>query len=155
MRQHFQACIAAITHPSQKAVRGDIPREQWLYRTWLQNPTLDAGSEMYTFHEDGTGEVEDFHMGITRDHRRFTYRVTGETISLLFAKRKRWVQTRFNIERSTYLHPIKGNLPCLKLVFEKEPYFTEFGPVKNPTYYYTYNAMYARKPEVTRHTSAG
>jgi hypothetical protein len=107
----------------QGLIRRRVPRDQWLYRSWLSNPTLDAGSEIYTFQPDGTGSVEDFHMGITRDFQSFDYRVSAGSISFLFAGRSAWVDTRFTMERSTYADPMEGARPCLTLAFEAEPYF--------------------------------
>jgi hypothetical protein len=135
LREYFECCIEEITSFSQEGANKEIPREQWLYRTWLSDPTINAGTELYKFYENETGEVKDFHMGVTRDYASFNYRIVDNKISISFGNKNEWVETKFEIEPSTYDHPDEGDVSCLKLVFENEPYFTDFIEGTS-TYYY-------------------
>jgi hypothetical protein len=103
-----------------------------LVRTWLENPTLNPGSESYTFRASGRGYAEDFSMGLVRGRADFDYAVEGAVLRLRFVS-GREATTPFAIERTLFDHPAEGRLASLALTLEREPYFVRGGT--NSTYY--------------------
>ncbi len=130
-QRHMEICLSGIVN--RKTPR-TAPTKDLLSGTWYSSPSLDAGSLIYTFRSDGTGEFEDFMMGVTRNSAKFKYiKKQGHFIIFTDAKRRK-IKTRFRISHSQHFEPSEGSFPCLKLVFEREPFFHGLKPGKS-TYY--------------------
>lgn len=132
--RHMQACGEAIRQQSRR--RPDTPptKANPLWRSWYSWPSLDAGSLIYTFHPNGTGDVEDFAMGVTRGRTAFRYRLGKDRIAFDFDDRAGQRDVGYTIRRSRYRDPLKGLLPCLRLEFTREPYFTRRGTGRSRYY---------------------
>lgn len=61
----------------QARPKPEIPREQWLYRAWLSEPSINTSSDVLQFLLDGTGKYLYFNMGVTRDEAPFQFPVEG------------------------------------------------------------------------------
>jgi HEAT repeat protein len=133
VRSHVEACLHELEHPPEESLQ--VPPEPLLYGTWLSNPSMHGGSELYRFADDGKGVVEDLHLGVTRDHASFRYRASGDELSFLFEGTTDWRSTRFRIERGIYRDPFEGDLESMLLTLESEPYFVEFGAGEEAVYY--------------------
>ena len=130
-----EAAAASRERIEARETLGESPRPDWLYREWFENPTLNPGSQIYRFEHDQTGLVEEFHMGLVRDQAHFRYKVDGDILSFKFGSTNDWVQAHFTLQHSRYQHPVNGEVPSLKLIFAEEPYFREFGSLKERVYY--------------------
>ncbi|GAB1543629.1 hypothetical protein NUACC21_63050 [Scytonema sp. NUACC21] len=135
VRDYLEYCIEQIQAGSEP----EIPREQWLYRAWLSEPTINASSDVLQFLPNGTGEYLYFNMGVTSDEAPFQFRVEGEQISFLFEDKSQWIDTKFEIEKTTYDHPDEGDVPCLTLVFQLDPLNPGYGK-RSVTYYHVFGS---------------
>jgi len=102
--------------------------------SWYSDPLMNAAAQIYCFREDGSGEVEDFNMGVTNDRAAFTYEVDGDVLEFHFGGGER-PRTHYRLEAGQFRHPYKGELPCGVLLFSREPYFTRSGPQNDAVYY--------------------
>jgi HEAT repeat protein len=135
VRDYLEYCIEQI----QAGPEPEIPREQWLYRAWLSEPTINASSDVLQFLSDETGEYLYFNMGVTSDEAPFQFRVEAEQISFLFENTGQWIDTKFEIEKTTYDHPDEGDVSCLKLVFQLDSSIPRY-PELRPTYYHVFGS---------------
>jgi HEAT repeat protein len=103
--------------------------------SWYTDPLIHAESQIYTFREDGTGEVEDVNMGLVNERTPFAYRVDGDQLEFRFGDESEPRRTRFRLDHGTFRHPYEGEQPCAVLEFAREPYFTSVGPLEDVTYY--------------------
>jgi len=142
-KRHIRACCSAIEQTPPPGQRREPSKEKQnpLWRNWYSNPSLDAGSLIYTFRSNGTGYVEDFAMGITRKRAVFRYRIIEERIAFNFSDRRGKKEVRYIIRRSTYRDPLEGPRPCQRLEFAQEPYFKRRGPGRS----FYYNLLYERQ----------
>ncbi|AFZ26465.1 HEAT-like repeat protein [Cylindrospermum stagnale PCC 7417] len=130
VRDYLEYCIEQI----QAGPPPEIPREQWLYRAWLSEPTINASSDVCQFFEDGTGEFKYFNMGVTSDEVPFHFRVEEEKIYFLLENQEQWIETKFEIEETTYDHYDEGDVPCFKLLLTQDPLTLSYQ--QSATYYH-------------------
>jgi HEAT repeat protein len=102
---------------------------------WYSDPLIHATSQIYTFRKNGSGEVEQFSMGVVNDRNWFSYQQRDDLLELCFGEDGHRASTRFRLEPGTFRHPYRGEIPCSVLTFVREPYFTSFGPQEHVTYY--------------------
>jgi hypothetical protein len=121
-----EAAAAALVQRKTPAADRPRARRHALVRTWYDNPSLDGSSMIYDFRADGSGEVEDFAMGVSRERARFTYEIDGGQLAMRFSGRRRPIRVGFKISPDTYRDPIWGSLYALRLQFDHEPYFRQF-----------------------------
>jgi HEAT repeat protein len=123
-RRHFQQCVNALRN-RPKHRRESRGKQDLLWRNWYSEPSLDADSLIYVFRPDGTGQAEDFAMGITREAIEFRYWKSDDHIYFIFEDRVKPTDIQYKIIRSKYRSPTQGLLSCLKLEFANEPYFKQ------------------------------
>jgi hypothetical protein len=129
VRGYLEYCLEKIQNPPL-----EIPREQWLYRAWFTDPTINASSDICEFYENGTGEFKYFNMGVASDEIAFQFRLEEDKIHFLLENETEWIETQFEIGKTMYDHPEEGDMPCLKLVLHPNP--LNKNHKKSRTYYH-------------------